>query len=462
MPVRCLCLLFSLPKTLTRTLVDLFMQSSAPRNSRRWLISLLVLLIVAGLCWRFWPGSASQPNATAQKSDQAQGSASRGGKAVAKRPGFGGSTVPVPVRVAAATTGDFPIYYKALGTVTALNTINVRSRVAGELMKINFQEGQQVKAGDLLAVIDPRSYQIALQQAEGTLMQNQALLKNAQLDVQRYRGLYKEDSIAKQTLDTAESLVGQYQGTIKTNQAAVGDAKLNLEFSQIRAPISGRIGLRQLDVGNLVAANDTNPLVVITQTKPITVNFTLPEKDLAEVLSRYRSGGKLPVEAWDRGDLKLQATGVLASIDNQIDITTGTLKFKARFDNDNEALFPNQFVNARLLANTLKNVVLVPSAAVQFGVNGTFVYVMDGDKTVRIRPLKTGASDETSTVITEGLVAGDRVVLEGTDRLKDGSAVDVVNDSKDVPATPGQQLQGKPSKEPGESAGAEPAKKGDV
>lgn len=460
---RYLCLLFSLPKTLTRTLVDLFMQSSGPRNSRRWLISLLVLLIVAGLCWRFWPGSASQPNATAQKGDQAQTSASRsGGKAVAKRPGFGGSTVPVPVRVAAATTGDFPIYYKALGTVTALNTINVRSRVAGELMKINFQEGQQVKAGDLLAVIDPRSYQIALQQAEGTLMQNQALLKNAQLDVQRYRGLYKEDSIAKQTLDTAESLVGQYQGTIKTNQAAVGDAKLNLEFSQIRAPISGRIGLRQLDVGNLVAANDTNPLVVITQTKPITVNFTLPEKDLTELLSRYRSGGKLPVEAWDRADLKLQATGVLASIDNQIDITTGTLKFKARFDNDNEALFPNQFVNARLLANTLKNVVLVPSAAVQFGVNGTFVYVMDGDKTVRIRPLKTGPSDENSTVITEGLVAGDRVVLEGTDRLKDGSAVDVVNDSKDVPTTPGQQLQGKPAKEPGESADAETAKKGNV
>jgi multidrug efflux system membrane fusion protein len=441
------------------------MHSSGPRNSRRWLISLLVLLIVAGLCWRFWPGSAAQTDATAQKSEQGHKGASRSGgagKMVGQRPGFGGATGPVPVRVAAATTGDFPIYYKALGTVTALNTINVRSRVAGELMKINFQEGQQVKAGDLLAVIDPRSYQIALQQAEGTLMQNQALLKNAQLDVQRYRGLYKEDSIAKQTLDTAESLVGQYQGTIKTNQAAVGDAKLNLEFSQVRAPISGRIGLRQLDVGNLVAANDTTALAVITQVKPITVNFTLPEKDLAEVLSRYRSGDKLPVEAWDRGDLKLQASGVLASIDNQIDITTGTLKFKARFDNENEALFPNQFVNARLLANTLKNVVLVPSASVQFGVNGTFVYVMDGDKTVRIRALKTGPSDENSTVITAGLVAGDRVVLEGTDRLKDGSAVDVVNDSKDVPATPGQQLQGKPSKEPGESANAETAKKGDV
>jgi len=380
----------------------------------------------------------------------------------AARPGFGGSTGPVPVRVAPATTGEFAIYYKALGTVTALNTINVRSRVAGELVKINFQEGQQVKAGDLLAVIDPRSYQIALQQAEGTLMQNQALLKNAQIDVQRYRDLYKEDSIAKQTLDTAESQVGQYLGTIKTNQAAVGDAKLNLDFTQIRAPIAGRIGLRQLDVGNLVAANDTTALAVITQTKPITVNFTLPEKDLADVLSHYRNGDKLMVEAWDRNDTKLQARGVLASIDNQIDITTGTLKFKARFDNNDEALFPNQFVNARLLATTLKNVVLVPSAAVQFGVNGTFVYVMDGEKKVRIRPLKTGPADEHSTVITEGLAAGDRVVLEGTDRLKDGSDVEIVNDSKEVPTTPGQKLQGKPSKESSESADATPVKKGNV
>ena len=380
----------------------------------------------------------------------------------AARPGFGGSTGPVPVRVAPATTGEFAIYYKALGTVTALNTINVRSRVAGELVKINFQEGQQVKAGDLLAVIDPRSYQIALQQAEGTLMQNQALLKNAQIDVQRYRDLYKEHSIAKQTLDTAESQVGQYLGTIKTNQAAVGDAKLNLDFTQIRAPIAGRIGLRQLDVGNLVAANDTTALAVITQTKPITVNFTLPEKDLADVLSHYRNGDKLMVEAWDRNDTKLQARGVLASIDNQIDITTGTLKFKARFDNNDEALFPNQFVNARLLATTLKNVVLVPSAAVQFGVNGTFVYVMDGEKKVRIRPLKTGPADEHSTVITEGLAAGDRVVLEGTDRLKDGSDVEIVNDSKEVPTTPGQKLQGKPSKESSESADATPVKKGNV
>jgi multidrug efflux system membrane fusion protein len=433
-------------------MVDLFMQSSGPRSSRRWLVILLVVLVIAGLCWWFWPTSAP----TKEGAHRRSGAAAQSGIA---RPGFGDSTVAVPVRVAPAVLGDFPIYYKALGTVTAMNTINVRSRVAGELVKINFQEGQMVKAGDLLAEIDPRSYQIALQQAEGTLATNQALLKNAQLDVQRYRGLYAEDSIAKQTLDTAESLVNQYQGTIKTNQAAVGDAKLNLEFTRIRAPIAGRIGLKQLDVGNLVAANDTTALVVITQTKPITVAFTLPEKDLSAVITRYRSGDTLPVEAWDRGDLKQQANGVLASLDNQIDVTTGTLKFKARFDNQNEVLFPNQFVNVHLLADTLKQAVLIPTAAIQFGTNGTYVYAMDGDNKVKIRVLKTGANNEQQTVVSEGLTAGDRVVLEGTDRLRDGSAVEVVSDSKEVPTTPGQQLQGKPGKSTDESASAGKAEK---
>jgi multidrug efflux system membrane fusion protein len=446
-------LIVIIPKKPTRTMVDLLMQSSGPRSSRRWLISLAVLLIIIGLCWWWWPSSATHKSTAAPHQKSASGT---------PRPGFGGATGPVPVRVASATVGDFPIYYKALGTVTAMNTINVRSQVAGQLVKLNFQEGQMVKAGDLLAEIDPRSYQIALEQAEGTLLTNQALLKNAQIDLERYRGLYAEDSIAKQTLDTAASLVGQYQGTIKSNQAAVGDAKLNLEFTKIRAPIAGRTGLRQLDVGNLVAANDTTALVVITQTKPITVNFTLPEKNLSVVIARFRSGDKLPAEAWDRGDEKLQATGVLYSLDNQIDITTGTLKFKARFDNQDEVLFPNQFVNLRLRADTLKHAVLVPSAAIQFGTNGTFAYVMDGDKKVKIRQLQTGASDEKATVITSGLAEGERVVLEGTDRLRDGSEVEVVNDSNDVPATPVQKLQGQPSKGTDESAVANKAEKSRV
>lgn len=413
------------------------MQSSGPRNSRRWLVSLLVLLAIIGLCWWFWP--ASTPHKTAEAGHP-------GGRGGMARPGFGASTQAVPVRVAPATQADFPIYYKALGTVTATNTINVRSRVAGELVKIHFQEGQMVKAGDLLAEIDPRTYQIALQQAEGTLATNQALLRNAELDVQRYRDLYREDSIAKQTLDTAESLVNQYRGTIKTNQAAVNEARLNLDFTKIRAPIGGRVGLKQLDLGNLVAANDTTALVVITQTRPISVAFTLPENDVPAVIERFRSGDKLPVEAWDRGDRKQQGSGVLASLDNQIDATTGTLKFKARFDNRDESLLPNQFVNVRLLADTLRQAVLVPTAAVQYGTNGTFVYSLDDNKKVKVSLLKTGPSNETYTVVTEGLAAGTQVVLEGTDRLREGTEVEIVSDSKDVPATPSQKLQGKPGK----------------
>jgi len=420
------------------------MQSSVSPTSRRWLVGLRVVLIVIGVCWWLWP-STSKNAQTAQSAGQT-------GRSGMMRPGFGGSTLPVPVRVSDVTRGDFPVYYKALGTVTALNTINVRSRVAGELVKVNFKEGQMVKAGDLLAEIDPRSYQNALLQAEGTLLQNQAQLRNAQVDVQRYRGLYAQDSIAKQTLDTAEALVSQLQGTVKTNQAAVNDARLNLDFTKIRAPISGRVGLRQLDMGNLVAANDTTALVVITQTEPIVVSFTLPESDLALVLARYRSGASLPVQAWDRGDRKQLAVGVLSSIDNQIDITTGTLKFKALFENRDQSLFPNQFVNVRLLAETLKNVVLAPAAAIQYGTNGSFVYALDGDNKVKIRTIKVGVTDGDVSVIDEGLAPGDRVVLEGTDRLRDGGAVEVVSDSAEVPQTPAAQLQG------GSDTGAAPAK----
>ncbi|MDU9022960.1 MdtA/MuxA family multidrug efflux RND transporter periplasmic adaptor subunit [Pseudomonas corrugata] len=438
-------------------MVDHSMQSSAPRKSRRWLFSLFIVLVVAVLAWKFWPAGADHKSTAEQKA-----AAGHMGRSGGMRPGFGGATGPIPVRVAAAVTGDFPVYYKALGTVTALNTINVRSRVGGELVKIAFEEGQMVKAGDLLAEIDPRPYQNALLQAEGTLLQNQAQLKNAQVDLERYRGLYAEDSIAKQTLDTAAALVGQYQGTVKTNQAAVNDARLNLEFTRIRAPISGRVGLRQLDIGNLVAANDTTALAVITQTQPINVVFTLPENKLDTVLARYRSGAKLPVEAWDRGDVKLQASGVLQSLDNQIDITTGTLKFKARYDNREQSLFPNQFVNVRLLADTLRDVVLVPTAAIQFGTNGTFVYALEGDKKVTIKQLKIGANDGEHTVVTEGLAAGERVVLEGTDRLKEGSEVEVVNDSQDVPTTPTEHLLGKPAAAPAEPAVADKAKKGDA
>ena len=376
----------------------------------RWLIIGGVIIAIVLLLWWLWPTAAEKP--------QQQ----RGG-----RPAFGAFGGPTPVRVATVEQGRFEVYAKALGTVTPLNTVNVRSRVAGELVEVRFEEGQRVQAGDLLAVIDPRPYEVALQQAEGTLQQNRALLQNAQVDLKRYRGLFADDSIAKQTLDTQQALVNQYQGTLAANQAAVNEAKLNLQFTQIRAPIDGRVGLRQLDQGNLVAANDTTPLVVITQTQPMAISFTLPESDLPPVISRFRRGDELSVQAWDRGERVLFGEGVLESLDNLIDATTGTLKMKARFDNEAELLIPNQFVNIRLRVETLDDAILIPSAALQFGSRGNYAYVVGEDSKVELRVLEVGPSNGDKTVVTKGLSVGERIVMEGTDRLRDGSEVEVVD-----------------------------------
>ena len=388
---------------------------ATPRISRRWLIALVVLL-GALLLWWLLPG-----------------------KPAAKKVGNSPWDGPVPVRLTEVGSGDFHIELKALGTVTALNTVNVRSRVDGELVKVFFEEGQLVKAGDLLAQIDPRPYQVALQQAEGTLAQNQAQLKNAEIDLARYQGLYAEDSIAKQTLDTQQALVGQYRGTVKSNQAAVAEARLNLDFTRIRAPIAGRLGLRQVDLGNLVRSSDTTPLVVITQVEPIAVNFTLPEKDLPPVLARVRDNQKLRVEAWDRGEQQRLAEGELHSLDNQIDVATGTVKLKARFANTGEQLFPNQFVNVRLRVETRQQATLIPSAAVQFGARGTFVFVLgEGDK-VQIRDVRIAASDGATSLVEEGVKVGERLVLEGIDKLKDGSQVQVIGNEPGVLAQPQAQ-----------------------
>ncbi len=388
---------------------------ATPRISRRWLIALVVLL-GALLLWWLLPG-----------------------KPAAKKVGNSPWDGPVPVRLTEVGSGDFHIELKALGTVTALNTVNVRSRVDGELVKVFFEEGQLVKAGDLLAQIDPRPYQVALQQAEGTLAQNQAQLKNAEIDLARYQGLYAEDSIAKQTLDTQQALVGQYRGTVKSNQAAVAEARLNLDFTRIRAPITGRLGLRQVDLGNLVRSSDTTPLVVITQVEPIAVNFTLPEKDLPPVLARVRDNQKLRVEAWDRGEQQRLAEGELHSLDNPIDVATGTVKLKARFANAGEQLFPNQFVNVRLRVETRQQATLIPSAAVQFGARGTFVFVLgEGDK-VQIRDIKVAASDGATSLVEEGVKVGERLVLEGIDKLKDGSQVQVIGNEPGALAQPQAQ-----------------------
>ena len=384
--------------------------SPSPSNSsRQWLIGLTLLAVLLLLLWWFWP---SKPES------QQMGR------------GRFGDMGPVPVRVAEVKQGEFAIELKALGTVTSYNTVNVRSRVDGELVKVLFEEGQQVKAGDLLAVIDPRPYQVALQQAQGALQENQAQLKNAELDLQRYKGLYDEDSIAKQTLDTQQALVNQYRGSLQSNQADVATAKLNLDFTQIRAPIDGRLGLRQLDIGNLVSSGDTTPLVVITQADPIAVIFTIPEGDLPAVLQRRRDGTILAVEAWDRGERLKLAEGVLESLDNQIDTTTGTIKLKARFNNQDDALFPNQFVNARMLVATEENAVVIPTAALQMGNEGNFVWVLNSDNKVSKHLVKTGIQDSQTVVISAGLSAGDRVVTDGIDRLTEGAKVEVVEPAK--------------------------------
>ena len=377
------------------------------KQSRQWLIGLILLALLLALIWWFWP---AKPQAQA------------GG-----RWGDGG---PVPVRVATVTQGSFPIELKALGTVTAYNTVNVRGRVDGELVKLLFEDGQRVEAGDLLAVIDPRPYEVALQQAQGVQQENQAQLHNAESDLARYRGLYAEDSIARQTLDTQQALVNQYRGTLKSNQAAVAEARLNLDFTQVRAPISGRLGLRQVDLGNLVSSADALPLVVITQTLPISLMFTLPEAELPAVLRPFRAGQTLRVEAWDRNEKLKLAEGRLESLDNLIDTATGTVKLKARFENAEELLFPNQFVNVRLLVKTREQALLIPAAALQFGTRGTFVYVIDEQDKVQLRPIVAGPSNGRMTLIEEGVAVGERLVLEGTDRLRDGSAVEVVGEDQ--------------------------------
>ncbi|MDX5372487.1 MAG: MdtA/MuxA family multidrug efflux RND transporter periplasmic adaptor subunit [Pseudomonadaceae bacterium] len=392
--------------------------SSASRFSRPWLVGSAVLLGGLLLWWLLPAGDSPEQ-------EKPEG------------PWDG----PTPVRLTEVGQGDFHVELKALGTVTALNTVNVRPRVDGQLVKVLFEEGQLVKAGDLLAQIDPRPYRVALQQAEGALAQSQAQLRNAEVDLARYQGLYAEDSIAKQTLDTQAALVGQYRGTVKSNQAAVAEARLNLDFTEVRAPISGRLGLRQVDVGNLIGSGDTTPLVVITQVEPIAVNFTLPEKDLPPVLAKVRDNQMLRVEAWDRGEQQLLAEGVLHSLDNQIDVATGTVKLKARFANAGEGLFPNQFVNVRLRVETRRQATLIPSAAVQYGARGTFVFVVGQDDKVQLRDVRIAASDGATSLVEEGVKVGERLVLEGTDRLKDGSEVEVIGEPGALAQPQGQAAQ---------------------
>src|SRR5882762_10101132 len=358
-------------------------------KGHRWLWIVALAVVIAVAFWYF-RGSRS--------STEAQGPGGAGGASTGKGPGrqgAGAGGFVVPVVVASAQRGDLPVYFNGLGTVTAFNTVTVRSRVDGQITKINFQEGQFVHQGQDLVDIDSRPFQVQLEQAEGQLAKDQAQLRDVQVNYERFQLLYKEGVIPKQQVDTQGAQVGQFEGSIKGDQGAIDSAKLQIVYSHVTAPITGRVGLRLVDMGNIVHAADTTGLLVITQLQPIAVIFSLPQDQLSQVLSKLH-GVPLPVEAYDRDDVTKIATGKLLTIDNQIDTTTGTYKLKSEFSNDKGTLFPNQFVNIHLLVDTKRNVTIVPSTAIQRGPQGTYVYLTGKDNTVKIQPVTIALSSGSS------------------------------------------------------------------
>ncbi|MFP2239693.1 MdtA/MuxA family multidrug efflux RND transporter periplasmic adaptor subunit [Pseudescherichia vulneris] len=387
-------------------------------NKSRWLVALgvVVIAVVAGYYWHH--SGASDAGASSATS---QGQKAAGGR----RGGRMGAAL-APVQAATATSEAVPRYLTGLGTVTAANTVTVRSRVNGQLLALHFQEGQQVKAGDLLAEIDPSQFKVALAQAQGQLAKDNATLANARRDLARYQQLVKTNLVSRQELDTQQSLVTESSGTVKADEAAVASAQLQLDWTRITAPIDGRVGLKQVDIGNQISTSDTTGIVVLTQTHPIDLIFALPENDIATVVKAQKAGQSLTVEAWDRTNKQKLSTGSLLSLDNQIDTTTGTIKLKARFNNMDDALFPNQFVNARLLVDTEQNAVVIPTAALQMGNEGNFVWVLNDENKVSKHLVVPGIQDSQKVVISSGLSAGDKVVTDGIDRLTEGAKVEVV------------------------------------
>jgi len=373
-----------------------------PRSGGRVVVaSLIVVLLVAGIVWWTRHQGAPQPNPGGR----------RGGGA------------PMSIVPETVGKGDIGINLNALGTVTSLATVTVRTQIPGYLIKVVFKEGDEVKKGDLLAEIDPRPYEAALAQQRGQLARDEASLKGAQVDLARYQGLAAQNAVPHQQLDTHTALVAQDQGTVEADHALVKAAEVNLAFTKITSPIDGRVGLRQIDQGNYVTAGDANGLVVITQIHPISVLFTVPEDNLQAISKRLQAGAQLPVTALDRSGTNKIADGVLTTFDSQIDPTTGTIKLRARFPNEDKTLYPNQFVNVRLLVDTHKDVVTMSTAGIQRGVPGTFVYLVKADNTVSVRPVKLGVTDGDHVEVLSGLAPGDRIVIDGADKLREGAKV---------------------------------------
>ena len=386
------------------------------RPARRWrlrqiLVLLLIMLLVAAGLYLL-PKRGGQPTT-----------------------GRAANTGPLPVAVAPVTTGDMPITLTGLGTVTPLATVTVQSQISGQLTEVGFEQGQMVQKGQFLAQIDPRPYQVALEQAQGQLAKDEALLSNAKRDLARYDTLVAQNSVARQTRDTQASLVQQTEATIQSDKAQIDAQKLNLAYCHIVAPVAGRVGLRLVDPGNYIQVGQSTGLVVITQMDPMSVIFSIPQNSLPPVLARLRAGATLTAYAYDQADSELLATGKLEAVDNQINTTTGTVNLRAIFPNPKDLLFPNQFVNVRLLVDTLHGALLVPNAAVQRGAPGTFVYLLAANGTVQVQTIKLGPSNAKLDSVAAGLAAGQKVVIDGADRLQAGAKVRVVATPAAAPAT---------------------------
>jgi multidrug efflux system membrane fusion protein len=377
-----------------------------PRSGGRVVVaSLVVLLLVAGIVW--WTRHQAAP-------EEQTGRGRGGGR-------FGGA--PMSIVPETVGKGDIGINLNALGTVTSLATVTIRTQISGYLIKVVFKEGDEVKKGDLLAEIDSRPYEAALAQQRGQLARDEAQLKGAQVDLTRYQGLAAQNAVPRQQLDTQTALVAQNQGTVEADRAMVKAAEVNLAYTKIVSPLDGRVGLRLVDQGNYVTPGDTNGLVVITQIRPISVLFTVPEDNLQAISKRLQAGATLPVAALDRSGASKLADGTLTTFDSQIDPTTGTIKLRAQFANDARTLYPNQFVNIRLLLDTHKDVVTMSTAGIQRGVPGTFVYLLKEDSTVTVRPVKLGVTDGNRVEVLSGLQPGDRIVIDGADKLREDAKV---------------------------------------